>query len=156
MELKVGDKAPDFKLMGSDKKEHSLSDYRGKYVILYFYPRDNTPGCTVEAVSFSDNHKDIEGLNAVVLGVSRDSLASHDKFIQKFNLPFVLLSDDKEEVVNLYDVFKEKNMYGKKVMGIVRTTFLIDKEGKIVKIYSKPKTEGHGELLLNDLKELAK
>lgn len=154
MALQVGDMAPDFTLEGSDKKKHKLSDYRGKKVVLYFYPKDNTPGCSVQAQSFRDNNEKIEDLNAIVLGVSRDSLKSHDRFIEKFNLPFLLLSDENEEVVKNYDVLKEKNMFGKKSYGIVRTTFIIDEEGKIVKIHSKPKTEEHGELILNDLKAL--
>lgn len=154
--LEVGKKAPDFELEGSDGKKHKLSDYKGKYVVLYFYPKDNTPGCSIEAQSFRDTYNDYNDIDAVVLGVSRDSLKSHDKFIEKFNLPFVLLSDEKEEVVKEYDVLKEKTMFGKKVMGIVRTTFIINPEGEIIKIYSKPKTENHGNLVLEELKELMK
>lgn len=154
--LEVGKKAPDFELEGSDGKKHKLSDYKGKYVVLYFYPKDNTPGCSIEAQSFRDTYNDYNDIDAVVLGVSRDSLKSHDKFIEKFNLPFVLLSDEKDEVVKEYDVLKEKTMFGKKVMGIVRTTFIINPEGEIIKIYSKPKTENHGNLVLEELKELMK
>lgn len=152
MEIKEGMKAPDFTLMGSDKKEHSLKDYLGKKVVLYFYPKDNTPGCTKEAQCFVDNFEAFNDLNAVILGVSRDSLNSHDKFIEKLNIPFVLLSDDKEEICKLYEVLKEKNMYGKKSIGIERSTFLIDEAGNIFKIYRKVKVDGHVDGVLNMLK----
>lgn len=143
--LKLHEPAPDFTLMGSDQKEHSLKDYKGKKVILYFYPRDNTPGCTLEAESFRDLHDTYVTKNAVVLGVSRDSLGSHDKFVEKLGLPFVLLSDEESVVCTLYDVLKEKNMYGKKSIGIQRSTFIIDEEGLLVYENRKVKAEGHGE-----------
>ncbi|MDT8716821.1 peroxiredoxin [Clostridium sp. 19966] len=152
MEIKEGIKAPNFTLIGSDKKEHSLEDYAGKKVVLYFYPKDNTPGCTKEAQCFIDNFDDFNDLNAVILGVSRDSLNSHDKFIDKLNIPFVLLSDEKEEVCNLYEVLKEKNMYGKKSIGIERSTFLIDETGIVFKIYRKVKVDGHIDDILSRLK----
>ena len=151
--VKLNEKAPNFTLMGSDGKEHSLSEYLGKKVILYFYPRDNTPGCTLEAESFRDNHDDYQKENAVVLGISRDTLDSHDKFIDKLGLPFVLLSDAESTVCTLYDVLKEKNMYGKKVMGIERSTFIFH-DGKLVKEYRKVKAAGHAEQVLEDLKAL--
>jgi thioredoxin-dependent peroxiredoxin len=141
--LKEGTKAPDFKLLGSDRKEHSLADYLGKKVVLYFYPKDNTPGCSLEAEAFRDNKSKLDELNTVVLGVSRDSLTSHDKFIDKFCLPFILLSDEDESVCNAYGVLKEKNMYGKKVVGIERSTFIIDEEGILMKIFRKVKVDGH-------------
>ena len=147
----IGKKAPDFKLKGSDGKEHSLSDYKGKTVVLYFYPRDNTPGCSLEAEAFTKEHDNFEKSDAVILGVSRDSLKSHDKFIDKFNIPFVLLSDENEEVVNLYGVLKEKNMYGKKVMGIERSTFIIDKDGILIKEWRKSKTGEHPKEVLDFL-----
>lgn len=150
--MEIGKLAPDFSLMGSDGKEHKLSDYRGKKVVLYFYPKDNTPGCTTEACDFRDNITEINDLNAVVLGVSKDNLNSHNKFIEKFNLPFILLSDEDKVVCALYDVIKEKNMYGKKVLGIERSTFLIDQEGKLLKEYRKVKVKGHIEEVLSDLK----
>lgn len=150
--MEIGKLAPDFSLMGSDGKEHKLSDYRGKKVVLYFYPKDNTPGCTTEACDFRDNITEINDLNAVVLGVSKDNLNSHNKFIEKFNLPFILLSDEDKVVCALYDVIKEKNMYGKKVLGIERSTFLIDEEGKLLKEYRKVKVKGHIEEVLSDLK----
>ncbi|SHJ80820.1 peroxiredoxin Q/BCP [Clostridium amylolyticum] len=147
-----GQIAPDFTLSGSDGKEHSLKDYRGKKVILYFYPKDNTPGCTNEAIAFKENTENLSGLNAVVLGVSRDSLASHEKFINKFGLPFVLLSDAESQVCELYGVLKEKNMFGKKSIGIERSTFVIDEEGKVIKEFRKVKVDGH----INEVLEAVK
>lgn len=145
---------PNFSLIGSDKKEHSLSEYKGKKIILYFYPRDNTPGCSTEACDFRDNNSIIEDMNTIVIGVSRDSLKSHDKFIEKFNLPFLLLSDEDETLCNLFGVIKEKNMYGKKVMGIERSTFIINEEGILVKEYRKVKVKGHIDTILEDLKNM--
>ncbi|SHE39370.1 peroxiredoxin [Clostridium fallax] len=146
--LEKGMLAPDFTLMGSDDKEHKLSDYRGKRVILYFYPKDNTPGCSLEAQDFKNNYEKFLDNNTIILGVSRDSLKSHDKFINKYELPFILLSDENQEVCKLYDVLKEKNMFGKKVLGIERSTFVIDEEGKIEDIYRKVKVKGHVESLI--------
>ncbi len=149
--MEIGNLAPDFTLMGSDGKEHKLSDYKGKKVVLYFYPKDNTPGCTTEACDFRDNINEITNLNAVVLGISKDNLNSHNKFIEKFNLPFILLSDEDKVVCNLYDVIKEKNMYGKKVLGIERSTFIIDEDGNLIKEFRKVKVKGHIEEVLNSL-----
>ena len=149
--MEIGNLAPDFILMGSDGKEHKLSDYKGKKVVLYFYPKDNTPGCTTEACDFRDNINEITNLNAVVLGISKDNLNSHNKFIEKFNLPFILLSDEDKVVCNLYDVIKEKNMYGKKVLGIERSTFIIDENGNLIKEFRKVKVKGHIEEVLNSL-----
>ena len=149
--MEIGNLAPDFSLMGSDGKEHKLSDYKGKKVILYFYPKDNTPGCTTEACDFRDNIKEISNLNAVVLGISKDNLTSHNKFIEKFNLPFLLLSDEEKAVCALYDVIKEKNMYGKKVLGIERSTFIIDESGNLIKEFRKVKVKGHIEEILNNI-----
>ncbi|MFH5837049.1 peroxiredoxin [Proteiniclasticum sp. C24MP] len=150
--VKLHEKAPDFTLMGSDNKKHSLSDYKGRKVILYFYPRDNTPGCTLEAESFRDHNEAIRDENAVIIGVSRDSLASHDKFITKLDLPFVLLSDEDSEASALYDVLTEKNMYGKKSIGIQRSTFIIDEEGIVIYENRKVKAEGHAEEIIEFLK----
>ncbi|MBD7913910.1 thioredoxin-dependent thiol peroxidase [Clostridium sp. Sa3CUN1] len=150
--MEIGQLAPDFTLMGSDGKNHSLSDYKGKKVILYFYPKDNTPGCTTEACDFRDNINEINNLNAVVIGVSKDNLNSHNKFIEKFNLPFLLLSDEEKTVCNLYDVIKEKNMYGKKVLGIERSTFIINEDGILIKEFRKVKVKGHIEEVLNEIK----
>ena len=135
--IEINCAVPDFTLMGSDNQEHKLSQYRGKKVILYFYPRDNTPGCSTEACNFRDSNDVFINKNAIIIGISRDSLKSHTKFIEKFNLPFILLSDEKEEVCNLFNVIKEKNMYGKKVFGIERSTFIINEEGILIKEYSK-------------------
>lgn len=150
--MEIGSLAPDFSLSGSDGKTHKLSDYRGKKVILYFYPKDNTPGCTTEACDFRDNITTINDLNAVVLGISKDNLNSHNKFIEKFNLPFVLLSDEDKVVCELYDVIKEKNMYGRKTLGIERSTFIIDDNGNLMKEFRKVKVKGHIEEVLEALK----
>ena len=152
--LDIGTKAPDFTLPNQDGKEVSLSDFRGKKVVLYFYPKDNTAGCTTEACDFRDNIQNFHDLNAIILGVSRDSLASHDKFITKLSLPFVLLSDPDETVCKLYDVIKEKNMYGKKYMGVERSTFLINKEGILIEEFRKVRVKGHIEKVLDKLKEI--
>ncbi|WP_455796575.1 peroxiredoxin [Clostridium butyricum] len=141
--IEEGLKAPDFKLLGSDKKEHKLSDYINKKVILYFYPKDNTPGCSREAQDFKESIKDFTDNNTIIIGISRDSIKSHDKFIDKNDLPFLLLSDEEETVCNLYGVLKEKTMFGKKCFGIERSTFLIDENGIIKKIYRKVKVAGH-------------
>ena len=141
--LEEGMKAPNFTLMGSDEKEHSLSDYLGRKVILYFYPRDNTPGCSKEAEAFRDAFETFDAQNAVILGISRDTIASHNKFIAKYNLPFVLLSDRDETVCKLYDVLKEKTLYGRTSIGVERSTFLINEEGVLTKIYRKVKVAGH-------------
>lgn len=150
--MEIGSLAPDFNLMGSDGETHSLSDYRGKKVILYFYPKDNTPGCTTEACDFRDNINEISNLNAIVIGISKDNINSHNKFIEKFNLPFLLLSDEEKVICNLYDVIKEKNMYGKKVLGIERSTFIIDENGVLVKEFRKVKVKGHIEEVLNEIR----
>lgn len=150
--MELGKLAPDFTLIGSDSKEHKLSNYRGKKVILYFYPKDNTPGCTTEACDFRDNIRKINNLNTIVLGISKDNLTSHNKFIEKFNLPFVLLSDEEKVVCYLYEVIKEKNMYGKKVLGIERSTFIIDENGILIKEFRKVKVKDHIETVLEELK----
>ena len=149
--LKEGMKAPDFTLVGSDKKEHKLSDYLNKKIILYFYPKDNTPACSQEAQDFKNLIDKFNEKDAVVIGISRDSLKSHDKFIEKYTLPFLLLSDEEEVVCNLYGVLKEKTMFGKKVFGIERSTFIINEEGIITEIYRKVKVPGHVENLVCSL-----
>ena len=147
--IEINCAVPDFTLMGSDNQEHKLSQYRGKKVILYFYPRDNTPGCSTEACNFRDSNDVFINKNAIIIGISRDSLKSHTKFIEKFNLPFILLSDEKEEVC-----IKEKNMYGKKVFGIERSTFIINEEGILIKEYRKVKVKDHVSTVLKDLELL--
>ena len=150
--LKENDKAPDFSLISDEGKKINLKDFRGKKVILYFYPKDNTSGCTKEACSLRDSIKSFEKNNAVVIGISKDDISSHKKFKEKYNLPFNLLSDESLETIKDYGVWKEKNMYGKKYMGIERTTFIIDEKGIIRKIYPKVKVIGHIEEILNELK----
>lgn len=149
--LKPGTKAPSFELMSDEGKRVSLKDFAGKKVVLYFYPRDNTPGCTREACSFSENNKRLQKAGAVVIGVSADSVGSHQKFKEKYNLGFTLLSDPDKEVIEKYGVWKEKNMYGKKMMGVERTTFIIDEQGRIAHIFPKVKVDGHTEEVLKRL-----
>jgi len=150
--LKEGEKAPDFTLQADDRHEVSLKDYQGKKVVLYFYPKDDTPGCSSEAVRFRDTIRELQNENAVVVGVSKDSVESHKKFKEKYGLPFTLLSDREAKVSRLYEVWKKKKLYGRDVMGTERTTFLIDEKGKIKKIYRKVNVEGHAEACLMDLK----
>ncbi len=148
--LKPGDKAPDFTLPASTGETISLSDFIGKKrVILYFYPRDNTPGCTKEACSFRDNLPALETKEAVVLGVSKDSLKSHEKFIQKYDLNFPLLSDEDHKVAEAYGAWGEKKNYGKTYMGMIRKTFVIGKDGVIEQAFHKVKADGHGTEILN-------
>lgn len=148
--LKIGDKAPDFRLKSDMGENISLKDLKGKKVILYFYPKDMTSGCTAEACDFRDNIKKFEKKNTVVIGVSADDTASHQKFKEKYDLPFTLLSDETKGMLKDYGVWKEKSMYGKMYMGIERTTFVIDEKGKIEKIFSKVKVDGH----INELLEV--
>jgi peroxiredoxin Q/BCP len=147
-------KAPNFELPASNGQTIRLKDLKGKNVVIYFYPKDDTPGCTVEACAFRDSHKEIEKQNAVVLGVSPDGLKAHDKFIQKFDLPFTLLADEAKQMAQDYGVWVEKSMYGKKYMGVARTTFVIDTQGKVAKIFEKVKPEGHDKEVLEVLKAL--
>jgi len=147
----IGDKAPDFSLIGDDGKEHSLKDFKGKKIVLFFYPKDDTSGCTREACSFRDNTLLLKKKGAVVLGVSGDSVESHKKFVSKYDLNFVLLSNEDKSVLDAYGVWKEKSMYGRSFMGIERTTFIIDEHGKISHIFPKVKVDGHTEEVLNAL-----
>lgn len=148
----IGNLAPDFTLQGSDGNEHSLKDYRGKTVILYFYPKDNTPGCTTEACDFRDNINIFNDSNTIVIGISKDSITSHNKFITKHSLPFLLLADEDKKVCELYDVIKEKNMYGKKVLGVVRSTFIIDSNGILINEFRNVKVKGHIENIISTIK----
>lgn len=150
--LKEADKAPDFNLIADTGEKISLKNFRGKKIILYFYPKDNTSGCTAEACDFRDNIKVFKKKNAVIIGISKDSIESHKKFKSKYKLPFLLLSDENLEVLKKYNVWKEKSLYGKKYMGIERTTFIINEEGIIEKIFSKVKVKGHIEEILKNLK----
>jgi len=142
-ELRAGDRAPDFTLPASTGKSVKLSSFKGKQVVLYFYPRDDTPGCTVEACGFRDNMPKFDGLEAVVLGVSKDSLDSHTKFIDKYSLNFTLLSDEEGVAHRLYDTWRQKVLYGKKYMGTERSTFVIGADGRIKKIFRKVNPKGH-------------
>jgi len=151
--LEVGKKAPDFSLYNQDEKKISLKDYLGKNVILYFYPKDDTSGCTKEACSFRDNIPKFSKVDAVILGISPDSVKSHKKFSEKYKLPFNLLADEEKKVIEQYGVWKEKSMYGRKYMGVERTTFIIDEKGKIKKIFNKVKVEGHEKKVLEALKD---
>ena len=148
--------APNFALPDQDGKEHALADYRGKWVLLYFYPKDDTPGCTIEACAIRDQFKDFNAINAVVLGVSTDSVASHKKFAHTYKLPFTLLSDEYKEVVGRYGVFGERKFMGKTYMGTSRTSFLIDPAGNIAKVYEKVKPEAHAAEVIADLKALTR
>ncbi len=149
--LEEGKKAPNFELKDQNGKVVSLSDYKGKNIVLYFYPKDNTSGCTAEACNFRDEFPKFKNLKAVILGVSPDSVDSHKKFAEKYNLPFTLLSDEKKEVLGKYNVWKEKSMYGKKYMGVERTTYIIDVDGKIKKIFSKVKVPDHNKEVMEAL-----
>lgn len=149
--LEVGMQAPDFELFNQDGEIVRLSDYLGKKVILYFYPRDNTPGCTKQACGFASNYPHFVEKGAIVLGVSKDTVASHKKFEQKYNLPFPLISDPELKAIQAYDVWKEKNMYGKKVMGVERTTYLINEEGYIEKAFGKVKAADNPEQMLSEI-----
>ncbi len=148
MALEKGQQAPEFTGKDQDGNTVSLSDFKGKRVILYFYPKDQTPGCTAQACNLRDNYEELQKNGYVVLGVSTDSQASHKKFIEKQQLPFSLLADEDKSIHELYDVWKEKNMYGRKYMGTVRTTFVIDGEGKIEEIIGKVKTKDHTSQIL--------
>ena len=151
-ELKVGQKAPDFTLLDDAGEKVNLSDLKGKKVVLYFYPKDDTPGCTTEACNFRDGLSEIKKKGAVVLGVSADSVESHKKFKKKFELNFPLLADPEKKMIERYGVWKEKSMYGKKYMGIERTTFVIDEQGKIAHIFPKVKVSEHYDEVLETLK----
>ena len=151
--LETGTKAPDFELPDQNGKMHKLSDYAGKKVILYFYPKDNTPGCTKQACGFSERYPLFTEKGAVVLGVSKDTVASHKKFEEKYGLPFTLLSDTELSCIQAYDVWKEKKNYGKVSMGVVRTTYLIDEEGIIVKAFGNVKAAENPARMLEELKK---
>lgn len=149
--LEVGTKAPAFELPDQNGNLHTLEEYKGKKVILYFYPRDNTPGCTKQACNFGLLYPQFTEKGAVVLGVSKDSVASHKRFEEKYNLPFTLLSDPELSCIQAYDVWQEKINYGKKSMGVVRTTYLIDENGVIVKAFGKVKAEENPKQILGEL-----
>ena len=149
--LEVGTKAPDFTLPDQNGDLHSLSEYKGKKIILYFYPKDNTAGCTKQACGFAERYPQFIEKGAVVLGISKDSVASHKKFEEKYGLPFTILSDPELVAIQAYDVWQEKKNYGKTYMGVVRTTYLIDENGKIVKAFDKVKAADNPEQMLGEL-----
>ena len=154
MTLKEGNKAPAFTLLSDSGEKVSLKDFKGKLVIIYFYPKDNTPGCTLESCDFRDSFVKLKKLNVVILGISKDSVESHLKFKTKYKFPFPLLSDPDGKVCELYDVWQEKMLYGRKFMGIVRTTFLIGPDGKIAQVFPKVRVKGHVDALLHALHAL--
>ncbi len=156
MTVELNKTAPNFTLPSDEGTNITLSELKGKNVVLYFYPKDDTPGCTIEAQDFSKNIKAFEKSDTIVLGISKDSVKSHCKFIEKYNLAFHLLADESTETCQKYEVFKEKSMMGKKYMGIERSTFLINKIGKIVKIWREVKVNGHVDEVLEALKEIEK
>ncbi|MCE7792224.1 thioredoxin-dependent thiol peroxidase [Salipaludibacillus sp. CUR1] len=153
MTIAIGDQVPDLTLKANSGKETSLSDYRGKYVVLYFYPKDMTPGCTTEACDFRDNYESFKELDAVILGVSPDPVKRHEKFIEKHDLPFELLADEENELAEEFGVWKLKKNFGKEYMGIERSTFVIDKDGKLMNEWRKVRVKGHVEEALEYLRE---
>ena len=152
--LEVGKKAPAFNLPDQDGNMHKLSDYEGKWVLLYFYPKDSTPGCTKEACAIRDDWSDFKKIGAVVLGVSKDSVKSHRNFADKHSLPFTLLSDESTKMIEKYGAWQKKKMAGREYMGIVRISYLVDPGGKVAKVYKKVKPPEHSAEVLADLKEL--
>jgi peroxiredoxin Q/BCP len=155
-ELKIGDEAPKFSLLDTNENRVSQDDFKGKWLVLYFYPKDNTSGCTAEAIDFTARIKDFVNLNAVVLGISPDSCKSHQNFTRKHDLKVNLLSDPERKMLQDYGVWQEKSMYGRKYMGVVRTTYLVDPNRKIAAVWPKVKVKGHAEEVKNKLKEIQK
>lgn len=156
MKLRAGATAPGFELLDQDGKMHTLSEYEGGWFLLYFYPKDNTEGCTKEACALRDDFLGFKKLDVKIVGVSADSAASHKKFADEYKLPFTLLADEDKKVLNAYGVWGEKSMYGKKYMGVLRTSFLINPKGVIEKIYEKVKPAEHSKEVLEDLKAIIK
>jgi len=154
--MDTNDKAPEFTLLDQDENKVSFKDFRGKAVVLYFYPRADTPGCTKESCEFRDTDRKIQKAGAIILGISADTPKAQKKFQEKYHLPFTLLADPEKKVCNAFGVIKEKNMYGRKVMGIARTTFIIGPDGRIAHIFNNVKPEGHAEQVLEYLKNAAK
>ena len=154
--LSLGSFAPNFTLPVQEGVKHTLRKYQGQWVVLYFYPKDDTPGCTTEACDFRDNMRSLTRLGAVVFGVSVDAVKSHAKFVGKYDLNFALLADEAKEVVNMYGVWGQKKFMGKTYTGITRVTYIINPEGRIAEVYDKVKATGHAEIVLKDLKSLAK
>ena len=154
--MKVNSKAPDFKLPSTNKSDYSLKDYIGKYVIIYFYPKDDTPGCTIETNDFNKLLPKFKKLNCEILGISKDNLKSHEKFREKYKIKFDLLADEKIKVLKKYKVWAKKKFMGREFMGIIRTTYLIDKKGKILKVWENVKVKDHAEEVLKTLQNIVK
>ncbi|MBM4055770.1 MAG: thioredoxin-dependent thiol peroxidase [Planctomycetes bacterium] len=154
MTLKHDDRAPEFTLSDQNGKTHKLSEFKGQWVLIYFYPRDSTPGCTKEACAFRDSFTDFEKMGAVIIGISTDSVESHEKFAKKYQLPFILLADEDKKVVEAYGVWGMKKFMGKEHEGTIRMSFLINPEGNIAKIYETVKPTDHAKEVLKDLKEM--
>ena len=152
--LAIDSKAPEFSLLDQDGETRTLSEFAGKWAVIYFYPKDDTPGCTKEACAIADVYNDFTKLGVTVLGVSKDSPKSHKKFAEKYNLPFILLSDESTEMIQAYGAWAEKSMYGKKYLGTERITYLVNPEGKIAKVYPKVDPASHALSILSDLKTL--
>ena len=141
--IQINSKAPDFKLISGNNTEYTLDDFKGKKIVLYFYPKDSTAGCTKQALGFAEHYDTFKKNNVVIIGINKDSIASHARFAEKYSLPFILLSDPDKAVIEKYGVWQEKKMCGKISMGIVRTTYIIDKNGNVEKIFEKVKADGH-------------
>jgi peroxiredoxin Q/BCP len=152
--IEIGKKVKNFKAESTKNEEFILNDYFGSFIVLFFYPKDNTPGCTQEGIDFSDNYNKFKKLDSNIFGISKDSIKSHQNFINKYKYKFDLISDHDEKICNLFDVIKEKNMYGKKYMGIERSTFIIDKKGTLIKEWRKVKVKGHAIEVLEFIKKL--
>ena len=151
--MEINKKVPSFKLLGTSDLQFNLSDCKGRYLVIYFYPKDATPGCTTQGVDFRDAYKKFQALDTEIFGISRDTLKSHENFKEKFTFPFELLSDDEEKVCELFGVIKMKNMYGKQVRGIERSTFVIDPDGKLIQAWRGVKVEGHVKEVLQFIKQ---
>ena len=151
--VEIGKKISNFKAKSTNENEFNLKDFQDGFIVLYFYPKDNTPGCTQEGIDFSNNYRKFKNLNTEIIGISKDNIKSHENFKKKYKYKFDLISDEDEKICKMFDVIKEKNMYGKKYMGIERSTFIIDKKGKLLKEWRKVKVKGHIEEVLKFIKD---
>ena len=151
--VEIGKKISNFKAKSTNENEFNLKDFQDGFIVLYFYPKDNTPGCTQEGIDFSNNYRKFKNLNTEIIGISKDDIKSHENFKKKYKYKFDLISDEDEKICKMFDVIKEKNMYGKKYMGIERSTFIIDKKGKLLKEWRKVKVKGHVEEVLKFIKD---
>ena len=151
--VEIGKKISNFKAKSTNENEFNLKDFQDGFIVLYFYPKDNTPGCTQEGIDFSNNYRKFKNLNTEIIGISKDDIKSHENFKKKYKYKFDLISDEDEKICKMFDVIKEKNMYGKKYMGIERSTFIVDKKGKLLKEWRKVKVKGHVEEVLKFIKD---